>query len=113
MWKEPRKVHHSRFCTHIGVDSQAGEPDVVPIHVLGITDVDLTQTLSSDLMAFTLANFADPLKGGYIVRHSRHALDDFGECGPGYHPSPGVHSNPPCITNGKSLFNGLQEVSCS
>ena len=28
--------------THIGVDS--GELDVVPIHVLGITDVDLTRT---------------------------------------------------------------------
>ena len=47
------------------VDSS--EPDVVPIHVFGVTDVDLTRTLSSDLMAFALANLADPLKGGYIV----------------------------------------------
>ena len=59
------------------VDSS--ELDVVPIHVLGVTDVDLTRTLSSDLMAFALANLADPLKGGYIVGHSRRALDDFGE----------------------------------
>ena len=52
--------------THIGVDS--GEPDVVPIHVLGVTDVDLTRTPSSDLMAFALANLSDPLKeGGYVV----------------------------------------------
>ena len=63
---------------HLAVDS--GEPDVVPIHVLGVTDVDLTRTASSDLMAFALANLADPLEeGGYVVRHSRRALDDFGE----------------------------------
>ena len=31
-------------------------------------------------MSFALANLSDPLKeGGYVVRHSRHALDDFGE----------------------------------
>ena len=57
-----------------------GDADVVPIHVLGVTDVGLTRTSSSDLMTFALANLSDPSReGGYVVRHSRNALDDFGE----------------------------------
>ena len=57
-----------------------GEPDVLPIHALGVTDIDLTRTPSSDLMAFALANLNDATKeGGYAVRHGMAPLDDFGE----------------------------------
>ena len=57
-----------------------GEPDVLPIHALGVTDIDLTRTPSSDLMAFALANLNDITKeGGYAVRHGMAPLDDFGE----------------------------------
>ena len=50
------------------------------IHALGVTDVELTRTPSSDLMAFALANLNDATKeGGYAVRHGNVPLNDFGE----------------------------------
>lgn len=64
----------------IDIGTESFGADVVPIHILGVTNVDLTWTSSLDLMSFALANLSDSSKeGGYVIRHSRHALDDFGE----------------------------------
>ena len=54
--------------------------DVIPIHVLGITDTDLTRVSTSELMSYTLANLFDTSQeGGYAIRHSMSAINDFGE----------------------------------
>ena len=53
---------------------------MIPIHVLGVTDTDLTKVSSSDLMSHALTNLFDASQeGGYAVRHSMWPINDFGE----------------------------------
>ena len=54
--------------------------DVVPIHVLGAMDTELSRVSTSELMNYALTNLFDVSKeGGYAVRHSMRPIDDFGE----------------------------------
>lgn len=53
---------------------------MIPIHVLGVTDTDLSRVSASELMAHALANlFKASEEGGYAVRHSMRPINDFGE----------------------------------
>lgn len=53
---------------------------MIPLHVLGVTDTDLSKVSSSELMAHALVNFNDSSQeGGYAVRHSMLQINDFGE----------------------------------
>ena len=67
----------------MAVDSEDIEhpgSDVIPIHVLGVTDTDLTRVSTSELMSYVLANLFDTSQeGGYAIRHSMSAINDFGE----------------------------------
>lgn len=56
-----------------------GNPDVIPIHINGSVDVDLTKISASELMAWSLANlWNEGDEGSYAVRHGRDAVNDFG-----------------------------------
>ncbi|KIM61402.1 hypothetical protein SCLCIDRAFT_16142 [Scleroderma citrinum Foug A] len=62
------------------VDMHSPGSDVIPLHVLGVTDMDLSKVSSSELMAHALVNFNDGLQeGGYTVRHSMLPINDFGK----------------------------------
>ncbi|KAG9015584.1 hypothetical protein FRB94_000189 [Tulasnella sp. JGI-2019a] len=56
------------------------EADVVPLQFLGITDTDLSKASTQELMLYALANVMDESRGegGYAVRHSNNAVNDFG-----------------------------------
>ena len=54
--------------------------NVIPIHVLGITDTDLTRVSTSELMSYVLVNLFDTSQGGgYAIRHSMSTINDFGK----------------------------------
>ena len=54
------------------------ELDVVPIHVLGVIDIDMMQMPSSDLTAFVCQS-KQSHEGRYAVRHGIALLNEFGE----------------------------------
>ncbi|KAH7926341.1 hypothetical protein BV22DRAFT_1009279 [Leucogyrophana mollusca] len=55
------------------------EADVIPLKFLGITDINLNQLPLDELMKYALTNMDDNSKeGGYVVRHSRLPVSDFG-----------------------------------
>ena len=54
--------------------------NVIPIHILGITDTDLTRVSISELMSYVLVNLFDTSQEGrYAIRHSMSAINDFGK----------------------------------
>ncbi|KAH7930556.1 hypothetical protein BV22DRAFT_1000478 [Leucogyrophana mollusca] len=54
--------------------------DVIPLKFLGITDTNLNKVPLDDLMKYALTNMDDESKeGGYVVRHSRLPVSDFGK----------------------------------
>ncbi|KIN98994.1 hypothetical protein M404DRAFT_156273, partial [Pisolithus tinctorius Marx 270] len=62
-----------------GMSPPASHRDVLPLHVLAVSDTDLTKTSSSELMAHALANLNDSTQeGGYVVRHGTTPITDFG-----------------------------------
>lgn len=61
-----------------GVDN-SDEPDVIPLTVSGTIDTDLTKITASEMMAWGLSNlWKEGREGGYVVRHSRQPVRDFG-----------------------------------
>lgn len=53
---------------------------MIPLHVLGVTDTDLSRVSSAELMSHALTNLFNPSEeGGYAVRHSLRAINNFGE----------------------------------
>jgi hypothetical protein len=52
---------------------------VIPLYVSGGIDTDLTKLTASEMMAWGLANlWKDSREGGYLVRHGRCPVNDFG-----------------------------------
>ncbi|KIN99282.1 hypothetical protein M404DRAFT_30530 [Pisolithus tinctorius Marx 270] len=52
--------------------------DVLPLHVLGVADVDQTKVSTTELMAQALANLNDEMQeGGYVVHHGITPIRDF------------------------------------
>ncbi|KIO04877.1 hypothetical protein M404DRAFT_25958 [Pisolithus tinctorius Marx 270] len=52
--------------------------DVLPLHVLGVVDVDQTKVSTTELMAQALANLNDETQeGGYVVHHGITPIRDF------------------------------------
>lgn len=65
----------SHFETHLSITAA----DIVPLHYLGIQDVDLTKLSSTELMAWGLANlWSEGKEGGYVARHGTRFIRDIG-----------------------------------
>ena len=60
------------------IATEDSELDVVPIHVLGVIDVDMTRMPSSDLTAFARQS-KQSHEGRYAVRHGIAPSNEFGE----------------------------------
>ncbi|KIO01094.1 hypothetical protein M404DRAFT_108816, partial [Pisolithus tinctorius Marx 270] len=59
--------------------SRSRRREVLPLHVLAVTDTDLMKTSSSELMSHALANLNDSTQeGGYVMRHGTVPITDFG-----------------------------------
>lgn len=53
-------------------------PDVVPLQVMGMIDINLTKVSSDELMLWDLVNLTEEDKeGAYAVRHDRQPVRDF------------------------------------
>ena len=54
-------------------------PEVVPMHVSGAVDTDLTNVKTSEVMAWAVANlWKEGKEGGYAVKHGQVPVSDFG-----------------------------------
>ncbi|KAJ7920117.1 hypothetical protein B0H13DRAFT_2319761 [Mycena leptocephala] len=60
--------------------SDSEDPDVIPLHVTGTIDTDLSTITSNEMMAWGLRNlWKDGKEGAYAVRHGRQPVNDFGK----------------------------------
>lgn len=57
----------------------ADDPDVIPFHIAGAVDTELTEVTGKDLMDWGLANMRNgsAQEGPYAIRHSRQPVSDF------------------------------------
>ncbi|KAJ6543482.1 hypothetical protein B0H10DRAFT_2389367 [Mycena sp. CBHHK59/15] len=56
------------------------DPDVIPLHVTGTIDTDLSTLSSNEMMTWGLENlWKEGKEGAYAVRHGRHPVSDFGK----------------------------------
>lgn len=52
---------------------------MIPLHVLGAMDIDLTRMTSSEMMVWGLANlWKEDKGGGYAIKHGDQLVVDFG-----------------------------------
>jgi len=52
-------------------------PDVIPLHISGSSDVDMTRLSSNDMMKWAIANlWQEGKEGGYAVRHGNQPVRD-------------------------------------
>ena len=80
-----------------GRDSPLGpEPDAIPLQSLGAIETDLSKVSTEEILLHGLANVDGSAshEGGYAVRHSRHAVNEF----PPQNPPPNS-SSPRCHKN--------------
>ncbi|KIN94129.1 hypothetical protein M404DRAFT_35377 [Pisolithus tinctorius Marx 270] len=66
-------------CNEVDADLASDDRgDVIPLHVLGVADIEQTKVSPSELMAQALANISDNThEGGYVVRHGHMPINDF------------------------------------
>lgn len=59
--------------------SACTEPDVIPLHISGSVDTDLSKMTANDMMLWGLQNmWKTSGEGGYSVRHGREPVSNFG-----------------------------------
>ncbi len=70
--------------TYEAADLLGSDPDVIPLHVSGSIDTDLTRMNANDMMMWGLNNlWSSSGEGGYSIRHSRAPVSDYPRTRPG------------------------------
>ena len=68
-------------------------PDVIPLEISGTIDTDMSRLSANELMIWALANlWKEGQEGGYLIRHGRKPVRDFGDSHTGTDANPSRHN---------------------